>query len=80
MIASPPRTLSWREYIAWLLATAVVATASAFVTLWYSDCVWPSDMARFEGEAVTIEAPRIGAQSTSMYTFVWTREFARCRG
>ncbi|MGO8751964.1 MAG: hypothetical protein ACLQNE_38975 [Thermoguttaceae bacterium] len=70
MIASPPRALSWREYIAWLLATAVVATASAFVTLWYSDCVWPSDMARFEGAAVTIEAPRIGAP---VYVHVYLR-------
>ena len=39
----------------------VVAGASAFVTLRLSAPVWPSDMARFEGAPVTIEAPRTGA-------------------
>jgi hypothetical protein len=70
VIAPPRRALSWREYIAWLLALMVVAGASAFVTQRLSDSVWPSDMARFEGAAVTIEAPRIGAP---VYVHVYLR-------
>ena len=61
MIASTRRALSLWEYTAWLLAQMVVAGASAFVTQRLSNCVWPSDMAHFEGAPVTIEAPRIGA-------------------
>jgi hypothetical protein len=70
MIASTRRALSLWEYIAWLLALMVVAGASAFVTQRLSDRVWPSDMARFEGAPVTIEAPRTTAPA---YVHVYLR-------
>jgi hypothetical protein len=53
--------LSPWERRAWFLALVVVAVASAFLTQRYSDSIWPSNMARFDGAPVTIEAPRIGA-------------------
>ena len=59
--SSMARALSVREYIAWLLALIVVAAASVLVTLTISANIWPRHMAQFEGEAVTIEAPHIGA-------------------
>jgi hypothetical protein len=70
MMGSTRRALSRWEYIAWLLALTVVAGASAFATQRLSDCVWPSDMARFEGAPVTIEAPRTGAP---VYVHVFLR-------
>jgi len=39
----------------------VIAGTSAFVTQRLSDSVWPSDMARFDGAPVTIEAPHTGS-------------------
>lgn len=69
-IASPRRALSSWEYVAWLLALTVVSGASAFVTQLLSDRIWPSDMARFEGAPVTIEAPRTGSP---VYAHVYLR-------
>jgi hypothetical protein len=68
--ASTRRALSLGEYIAWLLALIAVAGATAFVTQRLSDCVWPSDMARFEGAPVTIEAPRTGSP---VYVHIYLR-------
>ena len=63
MTPSTRRSLSAREYVAWLLALVVIAGASAFVTARFSTSAWPSGMARFEGQPVTIEAPRTSAPS-----------------
>ena len=70
VMASPRRLFSLGEYIAWLLALMVVAGAAAFVTQRLSDSIWPSDMARFEGAPVIIEAPRSGAP---VYVHVYLR-------
>ena len=70
MMGSTRRALSLREWIAWLLVLMVVAGASAFVTQRLSDCVWPSDMVRFEGAPVTIEAPHTGAP---VYVHIYLR-------
>jgi hypothetical protein len=67
-ITTMRRALSWRELVAWALALAVVAGASAFVTQRLSD--WPSNMARFEGAAVTVEAPHTGSP---VYAHVYLR-------
>jgi len=61
LMASARHSLSRWEYGAWLLALAVVALATVFVTDRFSDRVLPADMARFEGSPVTIAAPAIGA-------------------
>jgi hypothetical protein len=52
--------LSLWERLAWLVVLVIVAVASSFYLV-YSVHIWPSNMARFEGVPVTVEAPRLGA-------------------
>ena len=77
MTVSLRRALSVREYILWLLALTVVAGASALVTVWLSARVWPPHMAHFEGAAVTVESPHLGAPI--YYTLCIRMEHGECR-
>jgi hypothetical protein len=56
-----PRVLAWREIAGWKLAFVATAFLVLLGTRWFSAYIWPSDMARFDGAPVTIEAPQIGA-------------------
>jgi len=71
------RALSGWEYTAWLLALMVVAGASMFITERLSARDWPVNMARFEGAAVTVEAPRLGAPL--YYTIYIRMEHGVCK-
>jgi hypothetical protein len=53
--------LGFWEFIIWILITAMIGGASAYVSHRLSANIWPMGMARFEGAPVTIEAPRLGA-------------------
>lgn len=52
--------LSLGERLAWIVVLVLAGVASSYYSGWAAH-IWPSDMVRFEGAPVTIEAPRVGA-------------------
>ena len=65
------RALTRLETIAWSVAILTVAITVAVATPRLSDRIWPSDMSRFEGVPVTLDAPP-GAGSP-VYVHVYLR-------
>jgi hypothetical protein len=65
-----PQTLTRRETAGWSLALVIVAVTVVVATNRLSDRVWPSDMVRFEGTPVTIEAPR---DASPVYYYLYLR-------